>query len=453
VAFPKAVELPMRRYRVAEVHAPAPELRYENDAAVLVLDELLPVELVARLRRPAVGDLPGRTWWTFGYPEGDMLGDSAFGRVGESLSFGWVRLDVKSASPIKPGFSGGPLWCSDYEAIVGLVGQAQRPGSTSGPSAARALTLFQIDKAIPSQKLHLLTDWSAEAAGESALAAWGWSLEVDQEAVRHWRPRARGVSTDAERGFRFRGRSRALQEIISWITHPNYLRRALIVTGSPGVGKSAVLGRIVTSADRLIAAALPAADEAVRAPIGSVACAVHAKGKSAIEVAREIARAGSAPLPDLVGDLIPRLRSVLDERQAQGDHRLFAVVIDALDEAASPEQARIIVNQIVSPLADTCGEQIRIVVGGRRRDDAGDLFETVAPEGQTNLIDLDSPSYFHHEDLAAYAQATLQLIGDERADNPYADADVAHPVADRIATLASRQLPHRRPGRTLPRDA
>ena len=38
-----------------------------------------------------------------------------------------------------------------------------------------------------------------------------------------------------------------------------------------------------------IRAKLPASDTAVRAEVGSVSCAVHAKGKTALEVAEEIA--------------------------------------------------------------------------------------------------------------------------------------------------------------------
>lgn len=48
-------------------------------------------------------------------------------------------------------------------------------------------------------------------------ASWGWQLHTDPEAGRHWRPRARGVTTDLEAGFRFQGRTAALQQIVSWL--------------------------------------------------------------------------------------------------------------------------------------------------------------------------------------------------------------------------------------------
>ena len=54
--------------------------------------------------------------------------------------------------------------------------------------------------------------------------------------------------------------------------------------------------------------------------------------------------------------------------------------------------------------------------------------------------DLDRPEYFSLSDLTAYAQATLQLVGDERPGNPYADDAVAKPVARRIAELSERNF-------------
>ena len=119
------------------------------------------------------------------------------------------------------------------------------------------------------------------------------------------------MSIDSERGYRFRGRTAALGEIMDWLDRAEPDRRVLVVTGSPGVGKSAVLGRIVTTADPGIRASLPPGDEAVRASLGSVGCAVHAKGKTALEVAEEIARAASAGCPDEPDDLAPAIQEAL----------------------------------------------------------------------------------------------------------------------------------------------
>jgi WD40 repeat protein len=428
VAFPKAEDPARARRRVQSV-----EISYDppvRDLAVLVLAEPIPADVgAAPLRCPAPSDLVGRQWWAFGFPDGDPVGNSTEGQIGASLGYGWVRLDREARYQIEPGFSGGGLWSPAYQAVVGLVGQAHSNGD------GRSVTLHQADLSFPNEKLAQLASWTIEAAGEMALTAWGWSLERDPEAGRHWRPRGRGVSINSERGYRFRGRTAALTAIVRWLDRPRPNRRVLVVTGSPGVGKSAVLGRIVTTADAAIRKMLPTSDSAIRATIGSVSCAVHVKGKSALEVATEIARAASARLPEDPADLAPAVRDALADRRSQR----FNVIIDALDEATNPAQARAIIDKIVLPLAETCSDMgAQVVVGTRRRDDGGELLARFG--NAIAGIDLDDAEYFADEDLTAYALACLQLAGDERPDNPYAETAVAELTARRIAGLSDRNF-------------
>ena len=244
------------------------------------------------------------------------------------------------------------------------------------------------------------------------------------------------MSIDSERGWRFRGRTAALQRITAWLDRPRPDRRVLVVTGSPGTGKSAVLGRVVTTADTAIRAALPPGETGVLASLGSVGCAVHAKGKTALEVAEEIARAASAALPGEPEDLAPAVRRRV---WPSGRGSQFNVIIDALDEAASPAQARAVIDAVVLPLAETCSDAgVQVVVGTRRRDDEGNLLGRFGPA--LDLLDLDDPRYFAEEDLAAYALACLQLAGDERPGNPYADDSVAVPLAARIAQTSEQNF-------------
>ena len=240
VSFPNAGDCPRRRVATVAIAYSRPV----KDLAVLVLQEPVPAGAEpAPLRCPRGQDLVSRAWWAFGFPDRDPVGDAADGQVGASLSYGWMRLDTESRYLIRPGFSGGGLWSPDYEAVVGIVGQAHASGD------GRAITLHQADVDFPELKLAALASWSMEAAGEVALTQWGWALARDPEGVRHWQPRARGVSIDSERGWRFRGRTTALTRIMSWLDRASPDRQVLVVTGSPGVGKSAVLGRVVTTAD------------------------------------------------------------------------------------------------------------------------------------------------------------------------------------------------------------
>lgn len=431
VSFPKvAGGNSDQRLPVERVVWPARRARVK-DLAVLYLSRPVPAGVSpAPLRCPKPGDLVPKRWWAFGFPDQDPLGNSADGRVGATLAHGWIRLDTSSRYEVQQGFSGGGLWSPDYQAVVGVVGQA-----SSQNGDGRAVTLHQADQWFPDEHLWALSErWSAPEAGEMAMAAWGWSLASDHEGTRHWRPRARGVSRDSERGYRFRGRTAALRVIRDWLDRREPDQRALVITGAPGTGKSAVLGRIVTTADRDAASLLPGSDTAMRADIGSVGCAVHAKGKSALEVAREIARAASAALPEQIEDFPSALHDALEGRA-----RRFNVIIDALDEAVSPEQARLIIGAVILPTAWTCADVgAQMIVGSRRADSEGALLD--AFDGQARLVDLDDAEFFADEDLAAYALATLRLAGDERPGNPYDDDEATRLVADRIAALSGRNF-------------
>ncbi|MDS0148442.1 trypsin-like peptidase domain-containing protein, partial [Amycolatopsis sp. CM201R] len=431
VAFPFAEsEAMLNRVRVREVRrAAAPQA----DMAVLHLDSPIPAGVaVARLRCPPADALKGLRWEAVGFPGGQWQGSVAHGEFGPGLGYGWVRLDTQSRYPIDQGFSGGGLWCPDYESVVAMVGTAEAGGDGQG------LTLFHADRFAPEEQIQVLTEWSIRASDEAAQQAWGWhwSLGRDREADRHWRPRARGVMSAAEQGNRFRGRVQALREIVNWLTGPDHDPAILIVTGRPGAGKSAVLGRIVVTAAGDIEDGEPGASEdgQVLAPKGSVDCAVHVKSKTALEVAREIARAASAPLPQEPADLPALLATATADRTDR-----FALVVDALDEADDPEQARAIIRDVLLPITAGHGPaQTKILVGTRRfvgEEDLLQLFGSRVP-----VIDLDEPNYFELDDLAACAQATLQLRGAERPGNPYQSDAVAVPVARRIAALAERNF-------------
>jgi WD40 repeat protein len=432
VAFPKADGVPWDARRLVRSYSRDGFDRHV-DLTVLELVDAVPTPVTpARLRLLPAAALHDRRWWAFGFPGGAESGSAAHGTVGTALSYGQMRLENASRQPVERGFSGGPVWAPEYEAVVGLVVSAAKGDAHGGDGTA--LTLHHANAQIPDLKLDVLASWTPEAAGAGALAAWGWTLHDDPERGRHWLPRARGVNVEGERGYRFRGRTEALLKIVQWLARTVSDGQLLVVTGSPGVGKSAVLGRIVTTADKAIHDSLPDDDDAVRAHVGQVSCAVHVRGKSALEVAVEIARGAGVGLPAKPEHLVPALRSRLADRPTR-----FNLIVDALDEAASPAEARLLVRKVLLPLAKDCADVgVAVVVGTRHADNEGDLLAVL--NGGAAVIDLDDEAYFAEEDLAAYAQASLQLVGAERPGNPYADAAVAEPVARRIASLARRNF-------------
>lgn len=153
VAFPKGPgDADLIRWRAEHVILPE-NYGDVRDLAILVLAEPIPDGVTAApLRFPEPTRLVSRQWWAFGFPA-DSLGSSAGGWVGDTLGHGWVRLHRASPDPVEYGFSGGGLWCPDYQGVVGIVGQAK--GESGG---GRAMTLYHASQWFPGQDLSDLAE-------------------------------------------------------------------------------------------------------------------------------------------------------------------------------------------------------------------------------------------------------------------------------------------------------
>ena len=99
---------------------------------------------------------------------------------------------------------------------------------------------------------------------------------TDEEFRTHWSPRARGVEFEEQAGHYFRGRESVLRNLTAFLGSSTD-SKTRIVTGRPGAGKSAILGRLVTAA------------EVGDGEFPPVDLAIHAKGKSANQVAQRMA--------------------------------------------------------------------------------------------------------------------------------------------------------------------
>ncbi|MFD7499857.1 caspase family protein [Streptomyces sp. NPDC059850] len=266
----------------------------------------------------------------------------------------------------------------------------------------------------------------------------GTDLEVqrrvsERDLTEHFGPRARGVEFESEQGLYFSGRERVLTELVAWLTAEHGDGKGRVVTGSPGCGKSAVLGRIVAPSDPAYRAkfAPEGVDPATLVPEDCVTTAVHARHKRLEEVVERIASALGTPVDGTA--------ALLQELTRRGRHGPpVVVVVDAVDEAGSDTAAdagghgepRRITRELLRPMAEIQG--VRLLVGTRH--------ELVQPLGPTfTCLDLDRPGYRAEEaDVAGYVAKVLLAVEEPEVRTPYRDrpalaATVARGVARKAA--------------------
>ncbi|AGZ43225.1 peptidase C14 caspase catalytic subunit p20 [Actinoplanes friuliensis DSM 7358] len=256
--------------------------------------------------------------------------------------------------------------------------------------------------------------------------------EAVGELRRHFLTRGRGVTPSSfRRQWYFTGRERALRELSAWLAGelPGD-HRTRVVTGGPGAGKSAVLGRVVTFGFPALRREVPAgqtpADAGLVPPPGSVHCVVHARGRTADQVAADIGRNVGRP----VGTALELL--AVPHRDAGRPVR--GIVIDGVDEAQDPEH---LITELLEPLAaGAAAWRIRLLLGLRTGADRS-LLRRFGP--YLLEVPLDDPGYFDRADLSEYARRCLLAEGEPGVSSPYRKrpelaARVAAAVAQRAGT-------------------
>ncbi|MGW6970732.1 caspase family protein [Streptomyces sp. NPDC054952] len=256
---------------------------------------------------------------------------------------------------------------------------------------------------------------------------------ADRDLDEHFGPRSRGVEFESEQGLYFSGRIRVLSELVAWITSPRGDGRGRVVTGSPGCGKSAVLGRIVALSDSGYRARLDLSDVDISTvlPAGCVSAAVHARHKRLEEVVDRIATA--------LDTRTEGPAALLQELTRRGRHGApIVVVVDAVDEAGSDTAAdagghgepRRITRELLRPMSEIPG--VRLLVGARH--------ELVGPLGRTfTVMDLGQEGYrATQEDVSGYVARMLLASDEPEIPTPYRhQADRARTVADAVAAKAA----------------
>ncbi|MFI6501605.1 hypothetical protein [Nonomuraea typhae] len=238
-----------------------------------------------------------------------------------------------------------------------------------------------------------------------------------QDMAGHFLPRARGVQLPHETSWRFVGREAVLGDLVAWLLTPADTR-ARVVTGDPGSGKSAVIGRLAVLSDPDWRAAVPRDDlpSGVIPPPGAIRAAVHARGLTSIDVLAALGAAVGVPAKT-AGALA----------QALGG-RSLVVAIDAVDEAVDPDK---IVDEILRPLIEDA-RGLRLLLGTRWH-----LVDRLGTGAE--VLDLDSERYADPGSLRRYTERVL-VEGEPGSPYASAPADVLTDVADAVAEAAGRSF-------------
>lgn len=246
----------------------------------------------------------------------------------------------------------------------------------------------------------------------------------------HFGPRARGVEFDSEPGLYFSGRKCLLDELVGWLTGEDDDDRGRVVTGSPGCGKSAVLGRIVAMSDPtyrkdLLREAHPAGAGVTPRLVDIW---VHARHKLLPEIVERIA-SDLGLTADSPGQL---LRAVSQRTSERG---CVVIVVDALDEAGAgadsggKHEPRRIARELLRPLSEISG--VRLLVG-TRRELVGNLGTAM------KVLDLDDPAYLGDNDMAGYVSKVLLAENEPEVRTPYrGNAELARQVGEAVSRRAS----------------
>jgi len=208
----------------------------------------------------------------------------------------------------------------------------------------------------------------------------------------------------------FSGRKNELGALSAWLNHDDNDPLA-VVTGSPGAGKSALLGLLVCAAHpalRLPTTQIWEAGASTPAQVG-VLCAVHAGERPLIAIATALGRQLG-----LIGEIRPDLLATA--LSALSGHRPV-FVIDSLDEANDAREVVSWLIRLASLTRPDGSAAVKLLVGTRAYDETASL-RALAEEGSGHLYDLDTvPVSALENDLYRYVTNLLRATPEYRGEH------------------------------------
>jgi WD40 repeat protein len=258
------------------------------------------------------------------------------------------------------------------------------------------------------------------------------SAFLDVDIVEHFMVKFRGIDAGAQTGWYFTGREEILRDTVTWMAEARNGMR--VVTGRPGCGKSAVLGRLAVLSSGKYRDMLTREHRFDDAPAGTmperdaIDAGVHAKGRTLMECVQVLADALEIATPEdgwqTAGEFIHAVAKLPGRT---------TVMLDALDEAAA-DNPHIIATDLLQPLAEL--HRVKVLVGtrpGLHTGDSNDRSLLTALGGNPAAevwLDRDAGS---RTDIKGYA--LIRLLDTE--GSPYRNAPaIADVTADRIAERA-----------------
>ncbi|MER5276224.1 ATP-binding protein [Streptomyces sp. NPDC002809] len=333
-----------------------------------------------------------------------------------------------------------------------LRGALQRLRTTAGITTpyltvAELMAEFErglgTEEAIRKHRLHRVVDGSGILTPTPCIPNPGYRYGHDPvggglrqagtPAADYWLDRATGRTQDSDPGWYFRGRDDINRSVTEFLS-PARARGVLLITGTAGSGKSAVLARAVVLSNPSFqdepvfkTAVDLAAEGTVPAP-GSITGAILARHRGPADLARDILRAlGVEPgRPASTEDAVVTCTQQIIET-LRGRSEPVTLVIDGLDEAA--ELPRVI-DDVLAPLSEFCSPQLGQVPAPRQDGDPPPPF---MPAGLRLLIGVRSSLPLSHspvelpdaeQGLSEALQAAFPTAEEQRTDGKGSVKDI-----------------------------